>query len=247
MSEALMNSDTIRLDKLLAQAGIASRRAAADLVKEGRIKVNAAVILKPGHRLSPDARVDLDDKPIPTAPARRITIALNKPRGYICSTSSAQGKTVYELLGDLGDRLVPAGRLDKNSEGLLILSSDGDLINHLTHPSYGHPKIYRVTVSGTFGNKTLSYLNSVSSVAGKRISPVGVEKLKEGAKPGRTILQFRLNEGRKRQIREMCKMAGLRVHRLVRTQIGALELHQLDLSPGQWCKLEPWQVDQLLQ
>ncbi len=236
-----------RLDKHIASTGTASRRKAAELVNSGRVKVNGLVADKPGLRVCPDSTITLDNKPLPPVPARKVTLALNKPRGYICSASSAQGKTVYDFIPDLKQRIVPAGRLDKDSEGLLILSSDGDLINELTHPRYEHKKIYRVTVSGAVTEETITDLRSITEVDGQPISSVHVKRIKAGSRKGRHILEFTLGEGRKRQIRKMCSLVGLRIHRLVRTRIGRLRLKQLGLTTGQWRELTSKEIQQLLQ
>ncbi len=241
-----MNNAGERLDKLIASSGAASRRKAAELVAQGRVKVDGMVATEAGRRVPPYISVELDNKPLPPASAEKKTVVLNKPRGYICSASSSQGKTVYDLVPDQGHRIVPAGRLDKNSEGLLILSSDGDLINKLTHPRYEHKKVYRVTVSGLVNDKTIDKLRSIRNINGQSISPCGVKYLKAGLDRNRHILEITLGEGRKRQIREMCSSAALRVHRLVRTRVGKLGLKQLGLAPGQCRELTMEEIQKLL-
>lgn len=227
-----------RLQKFLAARGIASRRGAADLVKAGRVQVNGQTVREPGWRV--DARADhvaVDGRELPDERERLRTVLLNKPRGYVCSASERDGRTVLSLLGGVAERLVPVGRLDKNSEGLLLLSNDGDLVLRLTHPRFEQEKTYRVTVSGPVDARALATLRSRLTIDGYRIQPAAVEVLKEGAVQGRTILQFELREGRNRQIRKMCDAAGLTIHRLVRTRIRSLALG--NLRPGEWRDLTP--------
>jgi 23S rRNA pseudouridine2605 synthase len=240
-----VTDEPLRLDKYLAARGIGSRRTSARHVAEGRVTVNGKTVTEPGMRV--DARGDrvrLDGRDVPARPEKCRTIALNKPRGYICSTSSVDGATVYELIGRTRERLVPVGRLDKNSEGLLLMSNDGDLINRLTHPRHRHTKTYRVTVSGAVNASTLRRLRSGMVVDGYRTVPATVSILREGAKPGRVVLEFVLREGRKRQIRRMCSQVGLRVHRLVRVRIAGVTLRGLE--PGEWRALSKAEITRLL-
>ncbi len=221
----------VRLDKFLAERGVASRRTCADYVRAGRITVNGAVTPIPGHRVHPDRdRVTLDGEALATMPERHVTIALNKPRGYVCSTNARQGRTVYELLRNTPERLVPAGRLDKESEGLLLMSNDGELVLRLTHPRFGHEKEYEVTVKGDVSPPILDRLRSRLTIDGYRIQPVEVQVLAHDRKQDTHVLQFRLREGRNRQIRKMCAAANLDVVRLVRTRIQSITLNGLD--PG---------------
>jgi 23S rRNA pseudouridine2605 synthase len=238
----MKHSDTspgIRLQKFLAERGVASRRHAAAMIVDGHVSVNGALVREAGYRVVPgrdDIRVDGAVVPPVVEPAR--TIALHKPRGYVCSTV-ARGtgtRTVYALLADVHERLVPAGRLDADSEGLLLLSNDGDLILRLTHPRYGHTKRYHVTVEGAVTDAVLARLRSRLDIDGYRIQPVDIERLRRPAAPdGSTTLCFALREGRNRQIRRMCAQVGLRVRRLVRIAVGNVELG--NLPPGAWREL----------
>lgn len=224
---------SMRLQKYLAERGVASRRAVVDWIRAGRVSVNEKPALEPGLRIDPAVdRIAVDGREMPLEREARRTILLHKPRGYVCSTRSQGAPTVYDLLPEMTERLVPAGRLDKNSEGLLVLSSDGDLINRLTHPRFGHRKTYRVTVSGALDDRTLSSLRVPLDVDGYRTRPAEVRIVKAGERALRTIIEFTLSEGRNQQIRHLCERAGLRVHRLVRTSLGAWTLH--GLKPGQW-------------
>jgi len=228
-----MATDGERLDRFLARRGIGSRRTCARRIADGRVTVNNAGATEPGRRIRPGHDVVLvDGRPVPEQQETRRILLLHKPRGYVCSRSSAEGRSVFDLISGVAERLAPAGRLDKNSEGLLVLSNDGDLIYRLTHPRFQHEKTYRVTVSGPVTDTVLRRLSSRLVLDGYRVQPARVRILRKGAKPGRTILEFVLKEGRKRQIRLLCAAADLTVERLVRTRINQLELS--GLKPGQW-------------
>ena len=223
----------MRLHKFLAQQGVASRRKVEEMMRGGRVAVNDAVVTLPGTRIQPGVdRVSVDGRPIAAQSAPRRTIILNKPRGYVCSRSQVEGRTVFELLRDVEERLVPVGRLDKNTEGLLLLSSDGDLVLRLTHPRFEKEKEYRVTVSGPVSDQQLLTLQSPLLMDGYQTRPAAVRVCGPGTKTSRWILNFVLKEGRKRQIRALCEAAGLEIHRLVRVRVGRLTLG--NLRPGQW-------------
>lgn len=239
-----MQDEGIRLQKFLAERGVASRRGAAEVVRAGRVQVNGKVVAEPGWRLNAQSdRVTVDGRALDEAPERRRTVALNKPRGCVCSAADGDGRTVVSLLRGVSERLVPVGRLDKNSEGLLLLSNDGELTLRLTHPRYEHEKTYRVTVSGAVTEAALAILRSRLVIDGYRIRPARVEFVKAGDVPGRSVLLFVLREGRNRQIRKMCEAAGLTVRRLVRTGIGNLALG--GLRPGAWRDLTPVELREL--
>ncbi len=227
------NVTSIRLQKFLADRGIASRRQSAQYISDGRVKVNGKLTTEPGMRIDPAKdKIVFDDQPVSQTRESFRTIMLYKPRGYLCSTSSAQGKTVYELISGIKERLVPVGRLDKNSEGLLIMSNDGHLVLHLTHPRFEQEKTYHATVSGEMNDQTLAILRSAMVIEGYKIRPATVKLLRESEKPGRFMLEFVLKEGRKRQIRHMCENANLTIHRLVRVKIKNLSLG--GVKPGKW-------------
>jgi len=234
----------VRLQKYLADRGIGSRRSCEKLIVDGRVTVNGDVVTELGTRIVPSTtRVLVDGDPVATNEEQRRSILLYKPRGYICSASSKQGKTVYELLGSIKERLVPSGRLDKDSEGLLILSNDGDLVGHLTHPRHGHEKAYEVTVQGNVSAKVLETLRRSFLLDSYRTRPARVRKLPHKDRSGTTILEFVLKEGRNRQIRRMCSHVGLRVARLARTRIGPLTAEGLQL--GEWRELSALEVASL--
>lgn len=234
---------TLRLQLVLAQAGIASRRRAADMIRAGRVRVNAKVVREPGHpiMLGRD-QVNFDNQPIPP-PEKKRTIMMNKPVGLLCSADGAQGRTVCDLIADVSGRLVPVGRLDRDSGGLLLLSNDGPLIAHLTHPRYGHRKIYRVEVSGPCNAATLARLREPMEIDGYTLRPVQVTQLRKQG--GHTWLRFVLFEGRNRQIRKMCAQVGLNIISLTRIAIDNLQLPD-DLAPGEWRELSAREVRALM-
>ena len=222
---------SLRLQSFLSQRGIASRRAVVDYITEGRVLVNGMVVLEPGFRVNPDAdAIEVNGNLVASAPPCHVTVMLNKPAGYVCSVDRSQGRSVCELVEGAGVRLVPVGRLDKDSEGLLLLSNDGDLIYKLTHPRYGHVKTYRVTVRGNLGAATLKSLRSPITIDGKPTRPAKVETRAPNE------LLFTLGEGRNLQIRRLCERAGLEVEHLVRVSIHTLRLPK-NLPAGCWRKL----------
>jgi len=244
ITEMKRKTEDVRLQKFLADRGIASRRRCAELIAAGRVEVDGVTVTAPGRRIVPArCRVLFEGRPVsPGRPALR-TLLLHKPRGYICSASSKQGQTVFDLLPALPERLVPVGRLDKNSEGLLLLSNDGELVHRVTHPRYGHEKTYHVSVSGDCDSRILQRLRSRMTIAGHRIEPAEVRLLSRNTQTGRSRLEFILREGRNRQVREMCSRVSLRVHRLVRVAVGGLGLGRL--KPGEWRELSAAEVARL--
>ena len=236
-------ADSPRLQVLLAHSGVCSRRHAAEWIEAGRVTVNGAVVREPGHHVPPGAAVAVDGFPLPASGHERFrTILLYKPRGLVCSADASEGPTVLECLDGVRERVVPVGRLDKDSEGLLLLSNDGDLVNRLTHPRYGHVKEYLVTVRGELTERMFRELNSPMTLEddGTRLAPVRVE-YEDGdtfSRPPRHRLRMWLVEGRNRQIRRMCEQVGLRVSRLVRVAVNGLRLPR-GMRAGQWRDLDP--------
>lgn len=223
----------LRLEKLLAERGLAARRKAAELVRAGRVTVNGRSVLEPGLRVDAAAdRVCVDGRLIPSALPPPRTILLYKPRGYICSRAAEQGRTVYELIREVKEPVKPVGRLDKDSEGLLLLSTDGDLILRMTHPRYEHEKTYEVAVTGEVSAAVLRRLNGAFDLDGYRTRPAHVTRLSRCVGAGRTVLRFVLKEGRNRQVRRMCADVGLGVENLKRTSEAGLDLGSLE--PGAW-------------
>ncbi len=234
--------EKIRLQKFLSDAGLMSRRSAEEEIERGNVSVNGHVA-KLGTKVDP--RADLI-----TYRGRRVAyqkrdfiyIMMNKPRGYLSSTEDDRGrKCVTDLLTDIDERVYPVGRLDLISEGMLLLTNDGELKNRLTHPSTSLSKVYRVKVSGAVSDEQLEILSSPLEIDGYRIQPVKVVKGVE-AEDG-TVLKMTLVEGRNRQIRKMCAIAGLTVKRLSRVSIGSLKLDGLPV--GKWRYLSTDEIEYL--
>ncbi len=225
-----------RLQKLISEAHVASRRAAEHLLADGRVTVNGAVASL-GQSADPERdTVCVDGVPLSFA-AQHTYILLNKPRGYVTTLSDEQGRrTVAELVQGAGVRLYPVGRLDLNSDGLLLMTDDGALAHALMHPSHAVEKTYRVTVEGDV-SAALGALRSPMNIDGKPIRPAQVEQL------GKQTLSVTIHEGRNRQVRKMCDAAGLRVRRLTRVREGPLSLG--DLAPGAWRHLTPEELGTL--
>lgn len=219
--------EPVRLQKALSMAGIASRRAAENLIRSGVVAVNGDVVSQMGTSIIPGQdSITVNGLPV-VFNDPPLTLMLNKPAGYICSADDAQGRTVFALLSDIRQRLFTIGRLDKNSEGLLLLTNDGELANRLTHPRYEHSKIYEVTVSGHITPDTLKRLSGPMIIDGTPIKPARVIRKQWDVQTRRTMLEFTLKEGRNRQIRKMCDIAGLRISRLCRIQVGPLKIGSL--------------------
>ena len=221
-----------RLQNILAHAGVASRRGAAALIESGVVTVDGIVVKEPGARFDEGVQIKVNGKVV-SAEEKRRTIVLYKPLGVLSTMSDPfGGKTVAELV-KTPERLVPIGRLDKDSEGLLLMSNDGTLVNELTHPRFNHTKTYLVKVAGRWSEEKLKTLRSPLTLDdGYTIRPVPVEVVQDFGNNTR-LLKFVLSEGRKRQIRKMCSAAHLVVLTLKRVKVGNFELPR-DLRPGEW-------------
>ena len=240
----MANETGERLQNVLAHAGVASRRGAAALVESGAVTVDGVVVREPGARFGADAVVRVHGRRL-AAEERKRTIVLYKPVGVVSTMSDPFGEpTVAELVKGVPERLVPVGRLDKDSEGLLLMSNDGDLVNKLTHPRFEHRKTYLVKVAGRWSEEKLATLRSPLTLDdGYTIRPVPVEVVDDFGANVR-LLKFVLKEGRKRQIRKMCSAAHLVVLTLKRVAVGSFELPR-DLAPGQWRDLSADELHQL--
>lgn len=232
-----------RLQNILAHAGVASRRGAATLIESGVVTVDGLVVKEPGARFDATAEIRVNGRPI-VAAERKRTVVLNKPVGVLSTMSDPfGGPTVAELV-KTPERLVPVGRLDKDSEGLLLMSNDGDLVNRLTHPRFEHRKTYLVKVAGRWSADKLATLRSPLTLDdGYTIRPVPVEEVRDFGANVR-LLKFVLTEGRKRQIRKMCSAAHLIVLSLRRIAVGSFELPR-DLAPGAWRDLTAKEIESL--
>jgi 23S rRNA pseudouridine2605 synthase len=230
-----------RLQKILARAGFGSRRACEEFIRLGRVAVNGQVA-RLGQRADPDRdHITLDGNPVQVE-QRHTYVALHKPPGVLSDEGDGSGRlpTVRDLV-PLPGRLFPVGRLDLRSEGLVLLTDDGELTYRLTHPSFGHEKEYRALVEGEPDAETLDKWRRGVFLDGRRTAPAQVSVI--GQEKGYTWLRIVLREGRKRQIRRVAAMLGHPPHRLIRVRIGSLRLG--DLQPGQWRELSPAEVDAL--
>jgi len=219
-----------RLQKILAHAGVASRRKAEEMIQQGRVTVNGQIVTQLGTKVDPardDVRVDGARLKIASS---HVYILLNKPAGVLSVMDDERGRRSLGDLVSIPARLYPVGRLDVNSEGLILLTDDGDLANRLTHPRYEHEKEYRVLVSGHPAEKTLEAWQRGVVLEGRRTAPAQVTVIR--ADRDTTMLRIVMHEGRKRQIRDVAALLGHPVRELVRVRIGPLQLGTL--GSGQW-------------
>lgn len=221
-----------RIQKILSSRGVTSRRHAEELITAGRVTCNGN-ICRLGDTADPEVdQIMLDGRELPSR-KEHTYILLHKPRGYVTTLSDERGrKTVAQLVTDCGRRVYPVGRLDMDSEGLLLLTDDGELANRWMHPRHEVEKVYNVTVRG-FSAAACERLQQSVVLDGYRISPPKVDILKSADKPNdKALLQITIHEGRNRQVRRMCDIAGMQVARLVRIQEGCLQLGSLPV--GKW-------------
>lgn len=231
---------TERLQKLIAKAGVCSRRAAEVLLTEGRVTCNGKVAAL-GDKADPEIDViSIDGKEI-TFTDTHVYLILNKPRGYVTTLSDELGRdTAAELVAGCGVRVFPVGRLDKESEGLLLFTNDGALMQAMTHPSHQVNKTYEVTVTGALEGAA-ARLGAVCELDGEPISPAQVETVWQ--RNGQALLQVTIHQGKNRQIRRMCAQVGLQVVRLRRISEDTLTLGEL--KPGQWRYLTDAEISAL--
>ena len=225
----------VRLQKVLAQAGIASRRACEALISEGRVEVNSEVVVEQGRRVDPERDViRVDGARIPP-PRRHLYLAMNKPRGVVVTMDDPEGRrTVADVIAKGGSRLVKnerlfhVGRLDADSEGLLILTNDGEFANKLAHPSYQVPKTYIAEVTGLVNAPTLQRLRHGITLEDGPVRPTSVKIVSSAAE--RTLIKITLQEGRNRIVRRTMEAVGHPVRRLSRIGIGPVRLGNLKLG-----------------
>ena len=218
-----------RLQKILSNYGVASRRKAEQMILDRRVRVNGNTASLGDAADDEEDVIEVDGVRLKRQPAR-IVLMLNKPRGYVCTLSDEKGrKNVAELVSGCGARVYPVGRLDLNSEGLLLLTNDGELANRLTHPKKEVDKVYLVWLSQYIPGCEASIASPIE-IDGRPTNPAKVEKLRQDGETA--LLRITIHEGRNRQIRRLCERANVTVTRLRRVAEGPLRLG--DLKPGQW-------------
>lgn len=216
-----MEENAVRLVKFLSERGVASRRAAGEIVRAGRVSVNGVAVTEPGFRVGPGDCVSLDGKVLPEA-EKKVYILLNKPRGYVCSASDRHAeKLARGLLTGVDKRVFSAGRLDKESEGMLIFSNDGAYVERLSHPRYEVSKVYEVRTKRPIAKRFFADFVRGMEDEGELLRVLSLEE------KGNRLYFFRLNEGKKREIRRLCALADAPVERLKRVRIGDLPLGEL--------------------
>ena len=236
----------IRIQKFLSDAGVVSRRAAEREILRGGVRVNG-LPAEIGQKIDPERdTVEYCGRIVKADFKRYVYIMLNKPRGYVTTLSDERGRpTVAELCESIGERIYPVGRLDMDSDGLLLMTNDGELANKLTHPRHSIPKIYHVEVRGKIDSDTIKKLSGPMTIDGYKIRPVKVSiaEMKDDPRHQTTVLRMELYEGRNRQIRKMCEQVGVDLLRLTRIAIGSITLG--NLKSGSFRYLTKTQVEYL--
>ena len=237
--------EPVRLQKFLARAGVASRRASEALIVAGRVSVNGEVVCELGTKVDPDRDSIMVDGEIVRTPEDTVVIMLNKPAGFLSAMSDPHGgKCVSELVPlDQYAGLFPVGRLDKDTTGLLLFTNDGELGNALIHPRHHVPKTYRAWVRGSIGEDALATLRAGVELEDGMTHPARIEVLERTA--NRSFIEITIHEGRNRQIRRMGEAVGHPVERLERIALGPLVL--ADLAPGRWRSLDAEEHAALLE
>lgn len=233
----------MRLQKFIAMCGAASRRGAEKLITAGRVSVDGVIVNELGVCVTGEENIMLDGKRIKPV-SKKIYIMLNKPTGYVTTVKDQrpERKTVMDLCRDVGERIYPVGRLDYNTEGLLLLTNDGDFTYCVTHPAHETQKMYEAHVAGIVEHKTAEKLEKGVIIDGRKTAPAKVEIIAH--KQNSTVLHITIHEGRNRQVRKMCSVAGHPVIALKRKSVGSLTLGKLPL--GKWRHLTPDEVKAVL-
>ncbi len=233
-----------RINRILAEAGLASRRKADELISSGRVMLNGRILMEPGAKAEwGKDSIMLDGREIP-GPEEKIYLMLNKPFGYVCTLSDPRGRPiVIDLLKDVPQRVYPVGRLDFDSMGLLLLTNDGDFSFRLTHPRFHIPRTYKVTVSGTVTEKDINAIKAGLELEDGFISASGAAII--GRQGEKSIVRITIAQGRNRIIRRMMEALGHSVVHLVRIGFGSLELG--DLKVGRYRGLEPGEIKELME
>ncbi|MEW6335712.1 MAG: pseudouridine synthase [Thermodesulfobacteriota bacterium] len=233
----------MRLQKILSMAGISSRRAAEKMIAEGRLSVNGIVVTEPGTKADPETDQIRVDGRLISPETEKLYLMLHKPKGYVTTLSDPQGRPIVtDLLKGITVRVYPVGRLDYDSEGLLIMTNDGEFAQRLQHPRFGIPKTYRVKVAAALRKEEIRALEKGIDLPDGTFMPVGIEL--EKANPGSTWLSLTLTDGRNRVIRRAFESIGHRVTRLIRVALADLAL--APLQEGAWRMLVQREVEGLL-
>lgn len=231
----------MRLNKYIAQSGVASRRKADQLTINGAVRINGQVMKEPGYDVQQEDTVEINGLVLRPA-TKKIYIVLNKPKGYITTVSDEQDRpTVMDLVTDITERIFPVGRLDYNTTGLLILTNDGELSQKLTHPQHQVTKTYHARVTGVLSNERMSKLRNGVDIGGFVTSKARVEILKQAERS--TIVEIEISEGKNRQVRKMFTAVGCKVQELERVSMGEIRLGRL--LEGHYRKLTAQEVEYL--
>lgn len=235
---------TIRLQKVIADAGITSRRKAEELILQGRVFVNGEKIRTLGTKVNPeDDAITVDGDPVDVGRKEKLYLVLHKPRGVVTTVSDPEGrKTVMDLVQDVTERIYPVGRLDYLSEGLLLMTNDGDVANSIIHPKGNVTKVYEVKVFGAVTPEILKKLRAGYQSEVGFLKPKSVRVVKQ--LKAKTWLEFRLTDGKNREIRRLCEAYGLTVDKLKRVAIGGLTVE--GIAPGSWRMLSRKQLLELI-
>lgn len=236
-------NEEMRLQKYLARCGVASRRACEKLIEQGKVAVNGTVVTTLGSKVVPGDTVTVDGAPVKEE-SKKVYIMLNKPEGYVTTVSDEQGRsTVMELVEDVHQRVYPVGRLDFNTEGLLLMSNDGDFTMKVTHPSHKMDKVYQAVVSGVPNHFDIEKLERGVYIDGVKTAKAKASLI--SAEGGRALVELTIHEGRNRQVRKMFDAIGYPVVKLKRVAIGNIVLGNLPL--GKWRHLNPNEVKYLMK
>jgi 23S rRNA pseudouridine2605 synthase len=233
-----------RLQKVMAHAGVASRRKSEDIIEEGRVKVNGKVVTELGTKVSVNDEITVDE--IPLEREQKVYILLNKPRETISTVDDPKNReTVLDMVEGIEERIYPVGRLDWDTTGALLLTNDGELSHKLTHPSFEFPKTYVVKATGHMRKKDGNILAKGIKLDGKMTAPAKVNILSYDARTKTTMVRITLHEGRNHQVKNMFKEMGFPVEKLTREKFGFLSVD--NMQSGEWRFLKPHEVKQLVE
>lgn len=235
-----------RLQKYLAEQGVASRRKCEEFILQGKVKVNGKVITELGVKVNTDIdKVEFEGKPLTNNKAQKVYILLNKPIGYVTTTKEQFGREKVLDLVKTNRRLVPVGRLDMYTSGALILTDDGDFVYKVTHPKHQIEKTYIATVHGEVQNEEIEKLRQGVKIEDYTTSPAKVKRIQYNPEKNQTRLAIIIHEGKNRQVRKMCETIGKRVMALHRSKIGNIDVKDIPL--GKWRYLTETEVKEILK